>query len=370
MRSVLIITQFTIGIVLLVTILTIKRQINFSKESNIGFNKDLVIQVTKQGELWDKFESFKNDLLQYPSISQVATASMKLPGNIGNYQSANSIKTNEAHDLYHVRVGRDFLSTIEVDYISEIDIDQISINDSSNYCVLNERACQVLDYSESDIGKFLVMGGKERDKIIGIVKDFHNRSMHDPIKPIVYWIRKDGGWNIFIKIAPSNIPNTIEAINKIWDKHIPDYQFVYQFTDLEFDKLYKAEEREASILSIFFYLSLFISSIGILGLASYTVQLRTKEIGIRKVHGASSIQILKMLLKKYIYEIGIGFIIACPIAYYAIEKWLENFAYKITQGWELYATAGIIVLCIAILAVSTQSYKASLKNPVEALRYE
>ncbi len=206
--------------------------------------------------------------------------------------------------------------------------------------------------------------------MIGVVKDFNIKSMHKSIEPVCIIFKKEQPRELSIKFAAGGVANGMEAIKRMWADFLPEYPMEYKFYDDWFDSMYKKEERFARTIGLFAVLAIVISCIGILGLATFTAERRIKEIGIRKVNGAKISEILAMLNKDFVKWVALAFIIATPIAYYAMNKWLENFAYKAGLSWWIFALAGILALGIALLTVSWQSWKAATRNPVEALRYE
>ena len=207
-------------------------------------------------------------------------------------------------------------------------------------------------------------------KIIGVVDDFHYRSLHNTIAPVCIIFKDERPTAINIKLRSGAIQSSMDFINKTWEEVFPAYPLKYQFYDDWFDAMYKKEERFAKTIGLFAILAIVISCMGILGLSIFTLERRIKEIGIRKVNGAKISEILSMLNKDFIKWVAIAFVVACPIAYYAMNKWLESFAYKTTLSWWIFALAGMLALGIAMLTVSFQSWKAATRNPVEALRYE
>jgi putative ABC transport system permease protein len=208
--------------------------------------------------------------------------------------------------------------------------------------------------------------------VYGIVNDFHFNDLKQVIGPAMIRQMKDGewAWSILVKISGTNVSGTLERIKTEYDTFTGGLPFEYQFADATIDKWYKKEANSAKIIGYFSILTIIISVLGVLALTTYYNKLRIKEIGIRKVNGAKVSEILTMLNEDFIKWVVIAFIIACPVAYYAMDKWLENFAYRTDLSWWIFAMAGIIVSGIALLTVSWQSWKAATRNPVEALRYE
>jgi len=206
--------------------------------------------------------------------------------------------------------------------------------------------------------------------VVGIVKDFNYKSLHNSIEPLAIIYLPRQGQYVNLKIAGNDLSKTLAKISSVWDELAPGFPFSYHFLDQSFEKLYKKDEQMAKAVSLFSLIAIAIAVLGILGLSIFLAENRTKEIGVRKVNGARISEILAMLNRDFIKWVAIAFVIACPIAYYAMNLWLENFAYKTTLSWWIFALAGLLALGIALLTVSWQSWRAAIRNPIEALRYE
>jgi putative ABC transport system permease protein len=207
-------------------------------------------------------------------------------------------------------------------------------------------------------------------KVIGVVKDFHNESFRTNISSLALWYVPGYSYNLNIRIGGNNVPGTIQFINGEWEKLAPDIPFEYQFLDKKYDALYKDEDKLSLVIGYFSIIAILIACLGLFGLVTFLTERRTKEIGIRKVNGAKVSEILAMLNRIFVKWVVIAFVVASPIAWYAMHKWLENFAYKSDLNWWIFALSGLLALGIALLTVSWQSWRAATRNPVEALRYE
>jgi putative ABC transport system permease protein len=233
--------------------------------------------------------------------------------------------------------------------------------------VINEEAAKIMDFKDP-VGETITTPQGSKLTIIGVVKDFHYRSLHYTIEPLIMQI---GGSNtFFIRMKPEHITSTVEFVKKMYNSFKPDIPLDFHFLDDDFNKLYQTEQRMSKVFGYFTFLVIIISCLGLIGLSSFMTERRTKEIGIRKANGAKSYEIFFFLSKEYIIWVLISIIIACPIAWYAMHGWLQNFAYRINISWWIFAMAGVIALVVALLTVGFQSYKAANKNPVDALRYE
>jgi putative ABC transport system permease protein len=233
--------------------------------------------------------------------------------------------------------------------------------------VINEEAAKILGF-RNPIGEIITTSRGSKLNIIGVVKDFHIQSLHYKIGPLIMQIGSSN--NFYIKMKPDKIISTVDFIKTTFKSYDPGLPIDFHFLDDDYDNLYRTERRMGKIFSYFSLLAIIISCLGLIGLSSFMTERRTKEIGIRKINGAKATEIFYLLSGEYIIWVMISIIIACPIAWYAMNKWLQNFAYRIDLTWVVFALAGIFALLIALLTVSFQSYKAASKNPVEALRYE
>jgi putative ABC transport system permease protein len=233
--------------------------------------------------------------------------------------------------------------------------------------VINEEAAKILDF-KNPVGETITSPRGSKLNIIGLVKDFHIQSLHYKIGPLIMQIGSSN--NFYIKMKPDKIISTVEFIKTTFKSFDPGLPIDFHFLDDDYDNLYRTEQRMGKIFGYFSLLTIIISCLGLIGLSSFMAERRTKEIGIRKINGAKSIEIFSLLSGEYILWVSISIIIACPVAWYVMNKWLQNFAYRININLWVFALAAAIALIIALLTVSVQSYKTAGKNPVEALRYE
>ena len=237
----------------------------------------------------------------------------------------------------------------------------------STAAVINEQAARVMGFKDP-IGKILSEHAS-KFRIIGVVKDFHFKSLHTKIEPLIMFMNKDGN-NCFIRMKPDHSTSTVDYIRKTFKSLNLAYPLEFKFFEDEYDNLYRTEQRIGKIFGYFSLLAIIISCLGLIGLSLFMTERRTKEIGIRKVNGAKAFEIFYLLSREYIIWVCISIIIACPIAWYVMQKWLQRFAYRIDMSWGIFALVSVFTLLIAFLTVSFQSYKTASKNPVEALRYE
>jgi len=264
-------------------------------------------------------------------------------------------------------VGYDFVKTMKLQLKEGRDFSR-EFADSASY-LLNEAAVKKISY-QNPVGKPLWWGNRQ-GKIIGVLKDFHFNSMHTTIEPLVIRLADNQKWGtILIRIEAGKTKEVIAGLEKLCKAMNPDFTYAYQFSDQEYAKLYKSEQVVSQLSNYFAFLAIFISCLGLFGLAMFTASQRTKEIGIRKVLGASVTNIVIQLSANFLAPVAIAMLVAFPVAWYLVNSWLQNFAYKIAVGWWIFAMTGFITLAIALLTVSYQSIKAALANPVKSLRSE
>lgn len=371
LRKGLIIFQFTISIILITGTLVVNQQLNYMRNHDLGFSKDqMMIIDTKQDK---NANSFKESLSAIPGI--VSTSfSNGVPGDgymITDFKLENKAGDLETANLNWYVVDFNYLNQYKIPIIAGRAFSESFNIDSTKAMVINESAVKLLGYTSPKevIGKNFEQAGK-KGKIIGVVKNFHFTSLQRKIEPLIMSVGKANYQTLSVKLAAANLPATIKAINSQWNKIIPGRQFDYTFLDESFDKQYRAEERFGNLFLNFAILAIFISCLGLLGLALYSTIKRTKEIGVRKVLGASVANIVSLLSIDFLKLVLAAFIIALPIGVYFTHEWLQDFAYHINLSWWIFATAGIAAIVIAFGTISFQAIKAAMANPVKSLRTE
>ncbi len=369
------VAQLGISIVLIVAVITINKQTSLVLDKKLGFNKSQLITINNP---WDKnvhkrFNLFKEQLNKMTEVKGVS-ASWNVPGEyINNYGSVELAKQKPENSMNfgQLPVNVDFFKVLETKFILGRDFHPSQSSDS-NKLIINKIGMEALGL-ENPIGEKLInnFDGKGQSyEIIGVIDNIQYRSLKERGKPVIYYLSNYGLNKVLVRLHPGEIQQSIKKIETVWNSIESDYPFEYEFIDAKIQSNYNKEIRTKAILSIMAFLAVAISMLGILGLGILTTQNRIKEIGIRKVTGAKVIEILTMLNKDFIKWVAIAFTIACPIAYYSMNKWLQNFAYKTTLSWWIFALAGGITLLIALLTVSWQTFRAARRNPVDALRYE
>lgn len=367
-RNVLVVLQFAISIALIVCTLLVNGQLNFMKQKELGFNKENIVVLPLIGdEVKSKSETLKQELLRLPNIESVA-ASSEVPhdGFTSNgYFPEGHTKTVMIHV---VDIDEDFLKTFDINLVQGRNFSKEFATDKTAYLV-NESLANALGWDEP-IGKKITRNGEH--KIIGMVKDFHFATLHSRIEPLIItnqpW--REGFSNLSVKISSTNLPETLAAIKTAWQEIAPATPFDYWFLDESFDELYKSEQQFQQLFLYFSVLAIMIALLGLLSLASFSTEQRTKEIGIRKVLGATAVGVAGMLSRDYLKLVVLANLIAWPAAYYFMSRWLQDFAYRVGIGWWVFLLAGGLAIFVALATVGFRAIKAALANPVEALRYE
>ncbi len=378
LRKVLVTLQFVITIFLIIGTAAIYKQLNFMQNSNLGFNKQNVIVINypiKDKSAAEKYKVIKQTFQSVPGVIDVSGA-YTLPGI--NNKETQSVQLPGQSDkeftmFQAVGVDYDYLPALGIKLIKGRNFSKKFSSDSANSIIMNATAVKDLGLKNPIGAKVYLPGGKNNRRlvtIIGVMKDFHVTSFYKKIDPMFLYINQARYYNIALKINASNTQKIIASLKAGWEKILPGKQFDYSFLDQIYNNLYQSDQKTGSLLSIFSILSILIACMGLFGLVSYSVEVRTKEIGIRKVLGADLKNITVLLSKDFIKWTLIANIFAWPIAYFVVSKWLDEFAYKTSIGIPIFLLAALIVFLIALLTVSVQALKAALANPVKSLRYE
>jgi ABC-type antimicrobial peptide transport system permease subunit len=368
-RRVLVIFQFSLSVLLIICTTIAGKQLKYMQSKDLGFNKDNIGYF--QFSMGLSREILKKDLSNNPDIVSVSIAGNPFigmgTGTSGGFSWEGKQEGND--DIFSIlNTDEDYAKTFQLElkegrfFSSEFSTDNSAI-------VINEKAAEIMGFIKDPVGKAVTSGDGSKFMIIGVVRDFHFKSLHTKIEPLIMFLYREE-FNCFIRMKPDRISSTIDYVNKTFKSYNLTFPLVFKFFDDEYNNLYWTEERMSKIVGYFSFLAIVISCLGLIGLSLFMTELRTKEIGIRKINGAKSFEIFSLLSAEYVLWVMISIIIACPIAWYAMNKWLQNFAYRINIGWWVFALAGTVALLIAFVTVSWQSYKAASKNPVEALRYE
>jgi len=366
-RKVLVVVQFAVSVILIAGTFVISNQMKYIRSKGLGYDKTHVLSFYMRG-IRKHYEAVKTDLLSQPGVSAVTRANNNVV-MIGSQTGDNAWdgkETGETLMLQQMSVDKDFIPFFKMKLQQGANFTG-SASDSLHF-ILNETAVKATRL-KNPIGKRFRLWKKE-GTIIGVVKDFHFASMKQKIEPAIFQYDPQDMGLIYIKTTGKDAENAIDAAEKFWKQYNPDFPFTYAFLDDTFDSLYRSEQRTGFLFNIFASIAILISCLGLFGLAAYTAQVRTREIGVRKVLGSSMAGIIQLLAKDFIKLVIAGIVIAIPIAWYAMDKWLQDFAYRMEMQWWVFALAGLLALFVALLTVAFQSIKAALMNPVKSLKSE
>jgi len=373
-RSILVVLQFTISIALIISMGIVYSQLQFVQSKDLGYNKDHLIVLPSSQKIKDNLDSFKSQLLQNPEIKMV-TSSRLVPSDMLLNSWGADIYDNGKKEAVSFRlavqeVDYDFIDTYQLKMLKGRNFSKDYSTDDSAAFILNETAVKKLGWTnENAVGKRLDYGSHE-GRIIGVVKDFNFETLHNEIIPIIMLITHRGNNQVTVRISGSDIAGTLGFLKSKWAQYRPGYPFDYEFINQSLDNLYRKDQKLGTAFGIFAVIAIIIACLGLFGLASYTAEVRTKEIGVRKVLGATVSNITLLISKEFLWLIIAANIVAWPIAYYGMNKWLSEFAYSTSINIWLFIAAGFLALFIALLTVSYQSIKAALQNPVKSLKYE
>ncbi|WPP48825.1 ABC transporter permease [Catalinimonas niigatensis] len=377
LRNSLVIFQFVISIMLIVCTLMVYEQLQFVRNKDLGFSKDNVIVLSNGKALGTNTETFHNTLMGLSAVQGVSftdvapLAGYDATGFIPATESDSGVAYLDEHALVlsYLQVSHDYLPTMDIRLKEGRNFSRAMTSDSVNRVViLNEQAVRTMGLHQP-IGSKLLIGGEFVAEVVGVVEDFHFKSLHTAVEPLVLALSDEHNF-VEVKIASDNLQQTLALLEEQWNLHADGTPFDYNFLDEDFDALFRADQRVGMIFGGFTSLAILIACLGLLALAAFMAEQRTKEIGIRKVMGASVKSIMLLLSKDFTKLVIIAFVLAIPLAYFAIQQWLNDFAYKIDIGMASFIVAGILALLIAILTVSYQSFKAAIANPVDSLRDE
>ena len=376
-RKALVIFQFSISIILIIATVIVFQQLNYIQNKSLGFDRGHVITLRNNNGLDHSFQSFKHELLSNSNIKEVSRSSRIPTGRLLDSQGSqlnrgDSLAPSKA-DIKYVVADENFIPTYGIKIVAGRNFSKDYGMDTSSF-LINETAVKALELksNEDAIGKQFQYG-MQKGTIAGVFNDFNFESLHQRIIPLVLFeSRADDGSdynNISIKTY-GNVSGALAQIEKTWKKYLPEIPYEYKFLDDRYAKLYESENRQSSIFTIFSCIAIFIACLGLFGLSAFTITQRVKEIGVRKVLGASTGSIVKLISKDFLLLVVIAAVIAFPVAWYAMDHWLQDFAYRINIDWWVFVLAGIIALVIAFVTISFQAIKAAIVNPIKSLRTE
>ena len=375
-RKVLVTMQFAVSIILIICTAIVFIQMRYMQTKSLGFDRDHIVTLPYTTELNDKFDAFRTELLANSNIKNAGRSSRIPTGRLLDAMGARMMSGDTLApvnaDIKFVSADQDFISTYGVKVLAGRGFSRDFSLDTSAF-LINEAAAKVLGFKSNDdaIGKDFGYGNRS-GKLIGVFNDFHFESMHQRIVPLVLLVPRSANnyGRISIKIAGANIPAALSHIESTWKKFLPETPYEYAFLDDNFEQLYKAEARQKTLLGLFASLAIFIACLGLFGLSAFAISQRIKEIGIRKVLGADVSTIVTLLSKDFLKLVAIAALVAFPVAWYFMDKWLQDFAYRISMPWWIFLVAGIIATIIALVTISFQAIRAAIANPVKSLRTE
>ena len=366
-RKILVVTQFVFSVGLITATIVISGQLKYIRAKDLGYDKEHVFKVQMKNEFESQYDAVRAELLQQPGVLGVATSGNSI---IGSYSSTGDTywEGKESGRTFLIQansIDRNFIPLLKMHMQSGGNFTGSKF-DSAHF-ILNETAVREAGIKDP-VGKSFTLW-QTKGTIIGVVKDFNYASLKDVVKPAIFYY-KPANAVMYVKASGKDAPRAIAATEKLWKTYEPGYPFEYSFLEDDYNHLYQADQRSGSLFKVFTAVAILISCLGLFALATYTAQVKTKEIGIRKVLGASVARITALLAKEFIILVLIAFLIATPVAWMFMNKWLQNYAYRINISWWIFIGSGFIAILIALITVSFQSIKAAMANPVKSLRTE
>jgi len=371
-RQSLVVGQFVMSLVLISSTVFVYNQLRFMQTKNLGFDKAQLMYVRMGGDLRQKAGQLKQDLLRQPSVELATTTTARMI-DIANESNIDwpGKQPNDDFLITNINVDSDFLATVGMKLASGSNFRPKAKADTNTTFLVNETAARRMGYTaQTALNKQVEFWGK-KGLISGVVQDFHFRPLNVPIAPMILRYEPSNPYfNMLVKVRPGQVQLAIRRIGELYKQYEKETPLEYGFVDQELDAQYRREERTGQVMGYFSVIAILISCLGLFGLAAFTAEQRTKEVGVRKVLGASVVSIVTLLSKDFLKLVIIAIVVATPIAWFGMSKWLQGFAYKIDIEWWVFALSGTLAICIALLTVSFQSLKAALVNPVKSLRSE
>ena len=373
LRKVLITAQFTISIFVVVCTFFMQDQINFVRNQDLGFNKENILILPVQDTLvQNQLTSIKNEFLQNPKITAATTSYNVMGMGVGGPVMWAEGETGMKQQAFNMMtVGEDYFKTMNIQLLKGRDFQAGPNADVDNIFMCNEAAAKLMGWGDDPVGKKVKwFHGTTDGQVIAMVKDFNYNSLHNAIEPLlIIKSRKEGGY-LYLKVAGDHLPETMSYIKQKWSGYDPNHPFEYFFLDQRFDEQYRADETQYKLLSNLSSICIFISLLGLLGLSAFTAAQRTKEIGIRKVHGATVPHIIYLMYKDIMYLVLIAGVLVIPAAWYIMNQWMGNFAYKTEMNYFVFGGVALMALVFAFLTVAFHSLKTARTNPVNSLKHE
>jgi putative ABC transport system permease protein len=377
-RKSLIVAQFGISVFLIIYTIIILQQMHYMHTKNLGYDKEHVVVLPIGGKMMENFQSIKTAFSQVPAVEGV-TASYETPEYVewGDGVTATDEKGKHEVSLNAMPVDLDFIKTMGMQLVAGRDFqesdfpakDSSKKDEQKQSFIINETLAKKIGWEpQQAVGRMIE--NRAVGPVVGVVKDFNFSSLHEPIGPLVIFLGRDFSRTFMVRINGNDIPHTLRQLENVWKQYVPERPFNYHFLDDDYNKLYVAEQRSSSLFSIAAGLAIILATLGLFGLAAFTTVQRTKEIGIRRVLGANIRSITLLVAKNFLTLVGVAILIAIPMAWWAGNKWLQDFAYRINVQWQVFAAAGILAIVIALATVSFHAIKAAVANPVKSLRTE
>jgi putative ABC transport system permease protein len=377
-RRVLVVTQFVISVALIIGTLVISKQLTYMKTTNLGFEKNHVVVLPRLDDVMPtSYETLRNEFRNLPGVLDVGASSL-VPGRgiIKSVFQPEGFSQEQSQPMDIRNIDPGFLSALGIGIAAGRNFSEDLATDRTESVLINETAARKFGWGDPVGKQFIVSpdqnstGEEFRLNVVGVIRDYHSTSLREKIDPMILFYDPTRCTSFAIRIAPAGIPKTLGLIKDKWKEILPQKPFDSFFLDDSFDSQYRAEERIGNLTLRFSLLAILISCLGLFGIASYTTEQRTKEIGIRKVLGASGGVIVRMLSKEYLILVAVGNLIAWPAAYLMMRSWLDNFAYRTSVTFWIFLAAAFLSLAVALLTVSYQSVRAARTNPVKSIRYE
>ncbi|GAB4029114.1 ABC transporter permease [Spirosoma jeollabukense] len=371
LRQLLVVFQFTISIVMIVGTLVVYQQLQYMRHTQLGFNQEQVLVLPlKTPAIQQTAKVLKDKLLQNPAIKGVSLTNGSVGGDINDKSTFSFYVGGKEQSISteYFSVDQDFVSVLQIGLKEGHNFSTELVNDSTDAVLVNEAMLKRLGWKNRTAG--LIELDTKRIPIAGVIRDFHMRSLHNKIEPLVLVLHQARGDKLLVRLTPQNVPGALTYIRGIYERVNPNQPFDYTFLDQTFAQQYRADERKGNLFLGFSAMAIFIACLGLFGLATFTAEQRRKEIGVRKVLGASATSLIALLSKDFLKLVFIALVLGTPLAYFAMKRWLADFAYRVELDWWLFALAGLLAVGIAFFTVSFQSIRAALVNPVKSLRSE
>ncbi|HRI80479.1 MAG TPA: FtsX-like permease family protein, partial [Cyclobacteriaceae bacterium] len=372
-RKTLVVVQFAISIALMIATATTFLQLEFMNNRPLGYDKDQVVVLRLFPEIASNFDSFHNELLKNSSIGSVGRSSMVPTDRLVDYDGAKVPSGDKMEStsvvIKNVGADYDYLTTFGVTFAAGRNFSREIKSDDSIAYILNESAVKMIGWTNDNaIGKDFQYGDR-KGKVIGVVKDFHFESLHEPIVPVVFMPFTNYG-TISVRIASKDMQQGIAHIEKVWKEFLPIRPFEYIFLSERYQQLYQSEQKQGQLFTVFSSLAIFIACLGLFGLATFSTLQRMKEVGIRKILGASTSSLLSLLSREIFILVLIANVIAWPAGWYFMRLWLDGFAYRIDMPVAVFVISTLAALMVALITVSSQTIRTAMTNPARTLRYE